>query len=192
MFGQSPAGPLFVPLLGAYQKENVATAFAAVEVMAQDGLIRDWSQVLQAWAKFSWPGRFQVLHRQPLWIIDGAHNPHGIRGVLETLKLEPYREYQWTIVFSALVDKPAEEMLQMLVPYARHVILTRVPSERGGDPKRLQSIYPEADFVEDPWDAVQKAFDRTPENQAILTTGSLALLSYIMEQRRKHAGNLVK
>ncbi|WP_053961067.1 bifunctional folylpolyglutamate synthase/dihydrofolate synthase [Sulfobacillus thermosulfidooxidans] len=192
VFGQSPAGPLSVPLLGAYQKENVATAFAAVEVMAQDGLIRDWSRVLQAWAGFSWPGRFQVLHRHPLWVIDGAHNPHGIRGVLETLEMEPYQQYQWTIVFSALADKPAEEMLKMLVPYAHHVILTRVPSERGGDPKSLLSICPEADFVEDPWDAVQKAFERTAENQAILTTGSLALLSYILQQRRKHAGNLVK
>ena len=190
--GHSPAGPLFVPLLGAYQKDNVATAFAAVEVMASQNLIQDWPRVLQAWAHFSWPGRFQILHRQPLWIVDGAHNPHGIAGVVDTLKLEPYRHYRWTVVFSALADKPAGEMLRLLMPSAHRVILTEVPSERGGDPHPLLKVASDAEIIRDPWEAVQRAFVVTEPDQAILTTGSLALLSYIMERHQSHVGNLVK
>ncbi len=191
VLGQSPVGPLSVPLLGAYQKDNVATAYTALEELARQGFIHDWHQVLAAWSRFSWPGRFQVIHRHPLWVIDGAHNPHGIQGVVQTLKLKAYQDYQWTLVFGSLSDKPAGEMLKLLEPHVNDVILTHVPTERGVDPHILQTVVPHAQIIDDPWQAVQHAFGETRENGAILTTGSLALLGYILEQRQKHLKNLV-
>ena len=191
VFGRSPAGPLSVPLLGAYQKDNVATAYAALGELSRQGFIHDWQSVLRSWARFSWPGRFQIVRRNPLWVIDGAHNPHGIQGVVETLKLKAYRRFRWTLVFSSLSDKPADDMLRLLIPYMERIILTHVPSQRGGDPRELLTVAPTATIIEDPWEAVQKAFAVSAEDEAILTTGSLALLSYILEQRQKHVGNLV-
>jgi dihydrofolate synthase/folylpolyglutamate synthase len=191
VFGQSPAGFLSVPLLGAYQRDNVALAYAASEELARLGFIHDWRSILMAWSRFSWPGRFQIIHRRPLWVIDGAHNPHGIQGVVQTLNLEFYQDFKWTLVFGSLSDKPAAEMLNLLNPYVSRVILTHVPTQRGVDPHTLQQGMPDAEIIDDPWQAIQKAFLVTGEDEAILTTGSLALLGYILEQRQKHMGNVV-
>lgn len=188
--GQSPVGPLSVPLLGAYQAQNVATALSAMQVMETMGWVRDWDAVLADWERFTWPGRFQVMRRDPLWVIDGAHNPHGVLGVVETLKMEPYRRLRWTLVFGALADKPASDMLRLLLPFAHSVILTRIPSERAGDPALLQSVAPDAEIVEDPWDAVRLAISRAHSQDGVLTTGSLALLGYLLQQHRQ-SGNIM-
>lgn len=189
VWGQSPVGPLSVPLLGAYQAQNVATALSAMQVMETMGWVRDWDAVLADWARFTWPGRFQVMRRDPLWVIDGAHNPHGVLGVVETLKMEPYRRLRWTLVFGALADKPARDMLRLLLPFVHSVILTRIPSERAGDPALLQSVAPDAEIVEDPWDAVRLAISRAHSQDGVLTTGSLALLGYLLQQHRQ-SGNI--
>ncbi len=189
VWGQSPVGPLSVPLLGAYQAQNVATALSAMQVMETKGWVRDWDAVLADWARFTWPGRFQVMRRDPLWVIDGAHNPHGVLGVVETLKMEPYRRLRWTLVFGALADKPASDMLRLLLPFVHSVILTRIPSERAGDPALLQSVAPGAEIVEDPWDAVRLAISRAHSQDGVLTTGSLALLGYLLQQHRQF-GNI--
>ncbi|MCY0908842.1 MAG: bifunctional folylpolyglutamate synthase/dihydrofolate synthase, partial [Sulfobacillus thermotolerans] len=178
--GISPHGPIHVPLLGAYQVQNVATAYAAMETLAAKGWVKDWSRILTQWSHFSWPGRFQVMQREPLWVIDGAHNPHGIGALVETLKLAPYRDMRWTIVFGALADKPAGEMLQMLKPLAHRVIVTRIPSERAGDPLQWQEMVPSATFIDDPWEAVQAALAEAKAQEAVLATGSLALLGYLV------------
>ncbi|PSR37600.1 MAG: bifunctional folylpolyglutamate synthase/dihydrofolate synthase [Sulfobacillus thermosulfidooxidans] len=178
--GISPHGPIHVPLLGAYQVQNVATAYAAMETLAAKGWVKDWSRILTQWSHFSWPGRFQVMQREPLWVIDGAHNPHGIGALVETLKLAPYRDMRWTIVFGALADKPAGEMLQMLKPWAHRVIVTRIPSERAGDPLQWREMVPSATFIDDPWEAVQAALAEAKAQEAVLATGSLALLGYLV------------
>ncbi|AUW93156.1 bifunctional folylpolyglutamate synthase/dihydrofolate synthase [Sulfobacillus thermotolerans] len=178
--GISPHGPIHVPLLGAYQVQNVATAYAAMETLAAKGWVKDWSRILTQWSHFSWPGRFQVMQREPLWVIDGAHNPHGIGALVETLKLAPYRDMRWTIVFGALADKPAGEMLQMLKPLAHRVIVTRIPSERAGDPLQWREMVPSATFIDDPWEAVQAALAEAKAQEAVLATGSLALLGYLV------------
>jgi dihydrofolate synthase/folylpolyglutamate synthase len=63
------------------------------------------------------------------------------------------------------------------------VVLTRIPSDRGGDPAPLLSVAPGAEVIEDPWDAVRSALETAAPGHAVLTTGSLALLSYLMQRR---------
>ncbi len=183
VWGQSPCGPLRVPMLGAYQAQNVATAFKAMQVLERMRWVHDWEALLQGWRRTTWPGRFEVVGTDPLWVIDGAHNLHGVQGVIATLQMEPWKSYQWSLVFGALSDKPAEEMLKLLLPYVQSVVLTHIPSERGGDPAALLAAAPGAAVVDDPWDAVRIAREAAPSGQGVLTTGSLALLSYLMQRR---------
>ncbi len=180
------AGEMRVPLLGAYQIENVATARAAVSVLHELGWVRDWSQFRRAWAAVQWPGRFQVVHQDPLWIIDGAHNPHGVEALINTLRRSPWDRYRWHLIFGVLADKPGEAMLERLLPFVSEVILTRVPTERGADPKNLYARFAcklPIKVVEDPVQAASEMRSQAMDGgDAVLICGSLALLSYLNQQ----------
>lgn len=180
-------GAVRVPLLGAYQVANVATARAAVGVLQDLGWITNPVRVKGAWSHAEWPGRFQVVGRDPLWVIDGAHNLHGVSGLVDTLLREPWSRYRWHLIFGFLADKPGDQMLEALLPYVESVTLTEVPSERGGDPnpllKQFQKVKP-INLIGDPLDAV-RSLKRTVTSdgtQAVLVCGSLSLLSYLMRQ----------
>ena len=181
------AGDMRVPLLGAYQTENVATARKAVSVLQQLGWITNWEALRTSWANAKWPGRFQVVSHNPLWVIDGAHNLHGVMGLVNTLSRDPWNRYQWHMIFAVLKDKPGQAMLEALLPFAAHITLTQVPGERGANPlplfQHFASKVPMV-VIDDPLDAVRHARAAHAESQdAVLVCGSLALLSYLNQHR---------
>ncbi|MCL4351896.1 MAG: bifunctional folylpolyglutamate synthase/dihydrofolate synthase [Firmicutes bacterium] len=100
-WSDSEAGAMRVPLLGAYQMENVATARAALSVLQKLGWISDWEALRKSWATVKWPGRFQVVSHNPLWVIDGAHNLHGVMGLVNTLLRDPWNRYRWHLIFGS-------------------------------------------------------------------------------------------
>ena len=67
---------LFLPLHGAHQAANAATALAAVEAFAGESKL-DESVVREAFSSVTSPGRCEVIMRNPTVIVDAAHNPHG-------------------------------------------------------------------------------------------------------------------
>lgn len=171
-----------VPLLGAYQAPNLDTAWAAIERLTTKGLIRDHDRVISALRSVYWPGRFQVVSMAPLVVVDGAHNPHGIAGVLDTLRVPPWNQRRWRVVFGVLADKDAAEMLALLVPHVTHLTLTRVPGERGSDPAALASALPRqasVTIVQDPLAAIRAEQAALAEDEALLVTGSLALMGWL-------------
>lgn len=182
-----------VPLRGAYQANNLETAWTAVERLTKHGLIRDRHRALVGLAGVEWPGRFQVVSEKPLVVVDGAHNPHGIAGVLDTLSIKPWSEHQWRVVFGVLEDKDAYDMLRLLAQKASHITLTRVPGERGRDPQPLRDRLGSdvsMTVVENPVKAVAEQRAMLSGAQALLVTGSLSLLAElkirgVIPQRRR-------
>lgn len=77
--------PIRLPLVGAYQVENVCTALAALTCVAQQGLAIPEEAYHLGLSTVCWPGRFQVVRRDPLLIVDGAHNPDGATALREAL-----------------------------------------------------------------------------------------------------------
>lgn len=184
-------GEMRVPLLGAYQIENVGTARAAVGVLHELGWVTDLGRVKDAWASVRWPGRFQVVERDPLWVIDGAHNEHGISGLVNTLQRQPWAQYRWHLIFGVLADKPGDRMLSALLPYVESVTLTHVPSERGADPEPLLKQFQGVKsmrMIRDPLDAVRRLQGMVSAGgpDAVLVCGSLSLLSYLNQRQAFH------
>jgi dihydrofolate synthase/folylpolyglutamate synthase len=173
------------PLYGVYQAENLDTAWTALERLSKRGWVPDLEQAGQALAHVQWPGRFQVISRTPLVVVDGAHNPHGMAGLAQTLQSEPWRQYRWHVVFGVLADKSAGEMLSALGEAVAEVILTRVPTERGRDPHQLTSaVLPrvKVQVISDPLRAVADVRSRLTDQDALVVTGSLALLAYLRQR----------
>ena len=172
-------------LLGLYQAENLATAWTAIEQLAELGWISDVAKAAHAMEAVSWPGRFQVISDHPRVVIDGAHNLHGAEALAATLKVPPWGDYTWHLLFSGLNDKPVDQMLEVLVPVVRSVILTSFDSDRAAKPEEvLEKLKPDSKFsrIDDAASAFAQIRDRVAvegPGSALLITGSLAFLAHL-------------
>ena len=77
---------LRIPLVGEYQMKNAAVVLETVKVLRSKGWKLDGEAVRQGLLATRWPARFEVLRRDPVFIVDGGHNPHGIRATAESLQ----------------------------------------------------------------------------------------------------------
>ncbi|NUM49389.1 MAG: bifunctional folylpolyglutamate synthase/dihydrofolate synthase [Anaerolineales bacterium] len=105
---------LEISLLGPHQIENATTAYAALRVAHEQGLSLPADAIRTGFATTAWPGRFEILTRDPVpLILDGAHNQDSARRLRETLHLLfPDRPVVW--VFGVSGDKNVREMLAEL------------------------------------------------------------------------------
>ena len=108
---------LWIPLVGVYQMNNAAVVLTAVEALREEGWNLSDEAVRQGLRNTSWPARFEVLRRDPVFIVDGGHNPHGIRATAESLKrIFPGKKF--VFVTGVMADKDVEHILGLIVPLA--------------------------------------------------------------------------
>lgn len=131
---------LFLPVHGPHQAHNALLALAAAEAFVGGGEQRlDRDVVEQAFARFSTPGRLEVVRRSPTVIVDAAHNPAGAATLRAALE-EEFAFAQLVGVIAILADKDAEGILQELEPVLSEVVVTRTTSPRAMAPARLGAL----------------------------------------------------
>jgi dihydrofolate synthase/folylpolyglutamate synthase len=119
---------LFLPLHGAHQAANAATAIAAVEVFAGEAKLDD-EVVRAALVNATSPGRCEIIMRKPTVIIDAAHNPHGAVSLRKTLEEE--FDFESIIgVVAPMGDKDVDGILEELESVMSRVIVTKNTSHR--------------------------------------------------------------
>lgn len=125
-----------LPALGTYQADNAACAIRAYRHLCEEGLAAFSSQaVRKGLADVRLEGRLQTLSRDPLVVVDGAHNELGARTLAEAVRsLWPGRDL--SLIFGVLQDKDYRRMARALFPLASQVVLVPVSSfpERSADP----------------------------------------------------------
>jgi len=169
---------VFVPLHGAHQADNAAAALAATEAFIGDVL--DPRIVTSAFAEVRSPGRLEIVGRQPLVILDGAHNVAGASALRAALD-EEFAGAPRTIVVGLLREKEPHEMLTALgIDDAALVVCCRPPSPRGLDPQLVAKAAADlgvpidrVEVVETVAEAVGTAQLSTPIEGQIVITGSL-------------------
>ncbi|MCX5748738.1 MAG: bifunctional folylpolyglutamate synthase/dihydrofolate synthase [Candidatus Saganbacteria bacterium] len=119
-----------IPLYGQHQKINAATAVAAVAELRKSGYKISDSDIRIGIAKTKWPARFQILRRDPVVIVDGAHNPAGIKALIDSASAFKNRSGRDIFVAGILRRKDHKKMLSMLCSAADTLILTR-PMAKG-------------------------------------------------------------
>ncbi len=179
---------LFIPLRGHYQVANAATALAALELLEQQGFILTEGSLRRGLAQTAWPGRLEILSREPLLVMDGAHNPAAIRQLAEAIP--EYLQYRRLIlVLGIMADKDIHDILSAIAPLADEVVLTRPSLPRAADPKDLAaalqhiSAFKGRVHVEhDLGRAMAVALNLAAPTDAVLVTGSL----YTVSDARAH------
>jgi dihydrofolate synthase / folylpolyglutamate synthase len=182
---EAPEYPdLWIPLLGAHQLENASVAVAAVEVLRAQGLALGRDAVYRGLANVRWPGRLEVLGRNPLVVVDGAHNPYSIQCLMEAL--DQYLSFdKLHVIFGAGVTHNPQDLLSLLVPRAHTLYATRSRHAKATPVADLQSIAQGLGHRAVPTETVAEAFGRAldeaqPED-LVLVTGSLFVLAEAQE-----------
>jgi dihydrofolate synthase/folylpolyglutamate synthase len=166
---------VFLPLLGHHQAVNATLALAACEELT--GRPLDAGAVEAGLASVTSPGRLEVVAREPVIVLDGAHNPEAA-SVLGPALRETFGRRERMFVISIFEDKDIEGMLAALLPFATRTIFTRTSNPRAAEPKRLAEIATRlgfrADLREPLAEAIGDARRLAGENGIVVVTGSLS------------------
>lgn len=128
-----------IPLLGFHQVENAATALAAIDIVRNAGYKINKKNVTDGFKKVSWPGRFEIICRDPLVVVDSAHNQDSALKL--RLAMDDYLNGKPIILlFGASEDKDVRGMFSHLLPRVRTVIATRSEHPRAMDPDMLVEL----------------------------------------------------
>lgn len=129
---------LTLPLVGSYQPRNAAVAITALRVLRGRGWRIPDEAIRQGLANVRWPGRFEVLRENPVFLLDGSHNAHGMRATVESLKARlPGQKF--VFLLSIMADKDVDEMLDLLLPLADQFVTVTAHTPRALPAEELAS-----------------------------------------------------
>ena len=178
-------------LLGLHQIDNAGMALTLLDAYCHETgrELAGNDLVAQALEETSWPGRFEVVSRNPLMILDGAHNPHAIKALLATLE-ERFADYHKEILFTCIKTKALEDMLDLLeILPDTELTLTRFDDGRATAEELLRQAAHSRNLNYQSWQAFldQKKPENEEEKTVRIITGSLYFLSqvraYLMERK---------
>ena len=182
-------------LLGLHQIENAGMAIALLDNFCQeDGRELASNHLLaQALEETRWPGRLEIVSRNPLMILDGAHNSHAIKALLATLQ-ERFADYRKEILFTCIKTKALEDMLDLLGAMPdTELTLTHFDDSRATDESVLKEAAKSRNLSYQGWQDFleQKLTDKKEEKKTVrIVTGSLYFLSqvraYLMERKNEN------
>lgn len=190
---EPPSAELPLRASGSFQRENFMLARRAAEAylnlleMALDeDAVRDAASAIVV------PGRAQVVARDPLTLLDGAHNPHAVQALTESLP-DLLAGRALGLVLGVLEDKDAASMLRALLPGCERAWFTAPPSSRALPPAALESLARQIGFSEvvcelQPARALGAAqsWARTRSGGgAVLATGSVYLVGELLARSRE-------
>ncbi|OGG03825.1 hypothetical protein A2W14_04760 [Candidatus Gottesmanbacteria bacterium RBG_16_37_8] len=177
---------LALRLLGEHQIENAAIAIKTVE---------EWNGISEkdirmALKNTQIAGRLEIVRKKPLVILDGAHNPDKMKALVKAIKTI-WRDKKVTLVLAIKEGKDALEMLRLILPIAKKVILTKYQlltdqgNIRSYDPVKIKKIIDEnkynieIEIINKAQEAVEKTLRTAHEEDLILVSGSLYLIGII-------------
>jgi dihydrofolate synthase/folylpolyglutamate synthase len=165
-------------LLGRYQAENAACALAIVEDLATQGIAVSEKDIREGLKMTVWPGRLDVVSSKPFVILDGSHNPDGVKvttSILKELNVTPL-----TYVVGCMDDKDVEAIVRSLAPTASEFICTQTRNKRALPAQRLAKVVEAAYKGQiEVFERSESAFERavrSPTGKGVCVIGSLYLV----------------
>lgn len=175
-------GSVHTALGGIWQRENLSLALAVLKLLEESDYSITKEAVQSGIAKTIWHGRYEVLQTEPLFIIDGAHNPIAAKRLKQTIEKD-FTNREIIYIIGVLTDKEHEKMLRLLLPGAKAVFTVTPDSPRALDgeslAKEAQKYADNIWYVPDIGKAVKMAKETAKESDVILAVGSLSYLKEV-------------
>lgn len=175
---------LKISLLGPHQVKNAAVAVDVVELLVQKGFNISQSSIKKGLMNTRWPGRLEVVGREPVFLIDGAHNAEGARTLSETLNLY-FPNKRKIFITGVLKDKDYKTMLESVIPIADVFITVTPESDRALPAKDLAIFIRDycknvliSDTIEE---AIRTSLKISSQDDLICSFGSLYYIGKVRE-----------
>ena len=127
---------LFLPLLGDHQLHNAAVVLGVADTLIEKGWNITEENIRDGLRDTRWPGRFDVMSKEPLFIIDGGHNPQCIEALLTNIQ-DYLSDRELTVLTGVLADKDYVEMYTPVMPYVKQFVCITPPNPRKLEAREL-------------------------------------------------------
>ena len=174
-----------IPLAGIYQKENAVAALNALKVLDGLGFPTTAEQKKEGLEKVSWNGRFTVLDTEPLFVVDGAHNPAAADMLVQSIE-HYFKGKRLIYIMGVFSDKDYQSVIRKTAPLADQIFTIQTPNNVRALPAQklaeaIEKINPHVEAAESVEAAVEKAYGFAEDKDVILAFGSLSFIGIMTE-----------
>ena len=167
---------IHLPLLGDHQLHNAAVVLAVAETLQEIGWNITLDNIYEGIRDVSWPGRFDIVCRDPLFIIDGGHNPQCLEALVKNI--QDYLTGRRVIALTGvLADKDYGDMYKPVLPYIEQFVCVTPPNPRRliatELAEHLQNVGAKATACDTIPEGVKKAMELAGNDGVVLCFGSL-------------------
>ena len=175
---------LTLPLLGDHQLHNAAVVLSIADTLIERGWHITEENIRDGLRRTRWPGRFDVMRREPLFIIDGGHNPQCIEALITNIR--DYLTGRRVIALTGvLADKDYADMYRPVMPYVEKFVCITPPTPRKLEAKLLAQHLEQAGAAavscDTVADGVRTAMELAGNDGAVLCFGSLYSIGAIRD-----------
>ena len=175
---------LQLPLLGDHQLHNAAVVLSVMDVLIQKGWRITEDHIRQGLATVSWPGRFDIMRRDPLFIIDGGHNAQCIEALVKNIK--DYLSGKRIVVLTGvLADKDYAQMYQPVMALVEQFVCITPPNPRKLEATLLAQYLQQHGAVATAYDSIEEgvaaAMEKAGKEGVVLCFGSLYSIGAIRD-----------
>ena len=175
---------LQLPLLGDHQLHNASVVLSVVDALIAQGWVISEDHIREGMRDVSWPGRFDIVSRDPLFIIDGGHNPQCIEALEKNIR-DYLQDRKVIALTGVLADKDYGDMYRPMMPLIHQFVCVTPPNPRKLEAAELavhlQRAGAQAVACQTITQGVQTAIDLAGKDGVVLCFGSLYSIGTIRD-----------
>ena len=175
---------LQLPLLGDHQLHNASVVLSIADTLIEKGWKITEQNIREGLRDVSWPGRFDIMRREPLFIIDGGHNPQCIEALVKNIQ-DYLKDRKVIVLTGVLADKDYADMYKPVMPLVEQFVCITPPNPRKLEAAQLARYLHDAGAQATPCDTipdgVRMAMELAGRDGVVLCFGSLYSIGAIRD-----------
>jgi len=185
-------------LLGNHQLRNASLAVCAAELINKKGVLIEKETVKQAIHETSWPGRFEIIQKNPVVVLDGAHNPAAWKTLINTLRRQLTYKHLYFVI-GIMEDKDIAKLVELVTPLGEAIVFCRPGMQRAAKKEFIEkfirfSSKKKVFWYDDTKTAIKYVIKNASKNDVIAVTGSLFTVGeareYFLQPRAFSSGRI--
>lgn len=178
---------LHLPLLGSHQLKNAAVVLGIIDTLIEKGWHITEENIRDGLRDTRWPGRFDVVGHDPLFIIDGGHNPQCFEALIKNI--QDYLPGRKIIALTGvLADKDYADMYKPVLPYVEQFVCITPPNPRKLDAEQLAAYLQQVGAAASPCESIEEgvrtAVRLAGKDGVVLCFGSLYTIGSVRDALR--------
>lgn len=174
-----------ISLLGKHQFNNAAVVLECIEVLKSKGYKISETDIKKGLLKTKWDARLSILCKEPLFILDGAHNPQCAESLRDSLP-KILKNKKAIVLCGMLADKDYSAVMDMMIPFAKEFVCLTPFSNRALPAKELANVLKgkgqKAVAVDSVEEGIEICLKKANSKGVVLAFGSLYLAGFIEEK----------